>query len=142
MTDTDLMRRLRGWAISDALEAADRIEALEAELKQWRSYCALGVGRGDGDLFVYSSYEATKIAQEMCFKAEKAEALERENAKTREALTPSADTKAAYMGEFSIPLSIQDEEGNDVMLRPNVPWTTIKEIMKAICARAALGDKS
>jgi len=57
------------------------------------------------------------------------------------ALTPSAETKAAYMGEFRIPFHTVDEDGNEVMIYPNVPWTTIKEIMAAIRARAALGEE-
>lgn len=48
------------------------------------------------------------------------------------ALTPSADTKAAYIGEFQFQFPERDEEGNDVMRNINVPWTTIKEIMRAI----------
>jgi len=44
------------------------------------------------------------------------------------ALTPSAETKAAYMGEFRF---IFGE------YTPNVPWITIKEIMAAIRAYAA-----
>jgi hypothetical protein len=61
-----------------------------------------------------------------------------------EALTPSAETKAAYMGEFSfvIPQAQEDEHGEAVEVdqRVYVPWTTIKEIMAAIRARA-LTDK-
>ena len=48
----------------------------------------------------------------------------------REALTPGAETKAAYMGEFQFRL--------DDCPTVNVPWTTIKQIMAAIRARAAL----
>ena len=69
---------------------------------------------------------------------ERVKALEAENARLREALTPSGDTKAAYIGEFSMPSPIIDEHGDEVMLRPDIPWTTIKEIMAAIRARAAL----
>ena len=54
----------------------------------------------------------------------------------RAALTPSAETKAAYMGEFTIPLPDRDEDGNEVMRSINMPWTTIKEIMAAIRAYA------
>ena len=57
--------------------------------------------------------------------------------KLRAALTPSADTKAAYMGEFSIDLPDWDEDGNEVVRRVNVPWTTVKEIMAAILTHAA-----
>lgn len=67
-------------------------------------------------------------------------AAEAKVAKLVEALTPSGETKAAYMGEFSIPFPTVDEDGNEVMLRPNVPWTTIKEIMAAIRARAAIAE--
>jgi hypothetical protein len=52
------------------------------------------------------------------------------------ALTPSEDTKKAYMSEFSVPLPDWDENGDEVMRRINVPWTTIKEIMAAIRAYA------
>jgi hypothetical protein len=52
------------------------------------------------------------------------------------ALTPSGETKADYMGEFSFPDAITDEDGNEMTVRVTVPWTTIKEIMAAIHARA------
>lgn len=55
-----------------------------------------------------------------------------------EALTPSAGTKAAYMGEFSFPFPIFNPDGEEMPFTPNVPWVTIKEIMKAIADRAAL----
>lgn len=54
----------------------------------------------------------------------------------REALTPSCDTKAAYMGEFYFSLPDFDERGNEIEYRINVPWTTIKDIMAAIRTRA------
>lgn len=55
-----------------------------------------------------------------------------------EAMTPSGDTKSAYMGEFSVRLPDVDEDGNEYTRSINVPWTTIKEIMAAIKARATL----
>lgn len=59
----------------------------------------------------------------------------------REALTPSADTKAAYAGEFSFKQPMFDDDGNEVLVEFQAPWITIKEIMKAISSRAALtGD--
>ena len=64
--------------------------------------------------------------------------LRASEARMREALEPRGDTKAAYMGEFSVPLPDTDEDGNEVMRQINVPWTTIKQIMAAISARAAL----
>ena len=63
-----------------------------------------------------------------------------------EALTPSGETKAAYMGEFTIaiePHFNEDEEPDDEAEDApdpyehiTVPWTTIKEIMAAIRARS------
>jgi hypothetical protein len=53
-----------------------------------------------------------------------------ENRKLREALTPSAETKAAYIGEFKFTAYEADEAF------VTVPWTTIKEIMAAIMKRA------
>jgi hypothetical protein len=56
----------------------------------------------------------------------------------REALTPSADTKAAYLGEFKMTLVRIDECGDEYTGRVTVSWDTIKEIMAAISKRAAL----
>ena len=53
-----------------------------------------------------------------------------------EALTPSAETKAAYIGEFSFEIDEVDEDGGYVRRRVTVPWDTTKEIMKAILERA------
>lgn len=53
-----------------------------------------------------------------------------------EALTPSGDTKSAYMGEFYVRLPDLDDDGNEVVREINVPWTTIKEIMVAIRTHA------
>lgn len=54
-----------------------------------------------------------------------------------EALTPSAATKAAYIGEFSFTI---DEQGDgqmcEVSRKVDVPWTVIKQIMAAIQDRA------
>lgn len=57
-----------------------------------------------------------------------------------EALTPSADTKAAYIGEFGFNIVDRDEDGDEVYRNVRVPWDTVKEIMAAILARAALHD--
>ena len=50
----------------------------------------------------------------------------------REALTPSAATKAAYSGEFEITRTWVGSLGTDVVEKIPVPWTTIKEIMGMI----------
>lgn len=62
-------------------------------------------------------------------------ASRQEAARLREALTPSGDTKAAYMGEFSFNLHRIDEFGDEYSEKVYVPWTTIKEIMAAVAAR-------
>jgi hypothetical protein len=67
--------------------------------------------------------------------------VESENKRMREALEPSAETKAAYIGEFSIPVHLTDDDGCGIVFQANIPWTTIKEIMAAIKARAALGKE-
>lgn len=65
-----------------------------------------------------------------------------ENKRMREALTPSAETKAAYIGEFRFSvLEYVDDDGTEYESEFTVPWTTIKEIMAAIRARAALGAR-
>lgn len=53
-----------------------------------------------------------------------------------DALTPSGDTKAAYHGEFFFDIEDRDEDGEECSRRVLVPWTTVKEIMAAIRARA------
>ena len=55
----------------------------------------------------------------------------------REALDPNL-TKAAYIGEFRQRVKYRDEFGEDVVMECDVSWTTVKEIMAAIIARAAL----
>ena len=52
------------------------------------------------------------------------------NRRLVEALKPSAETKWAYIGEFTQPSIYEDDD--DVC----VVWTTVKEIMKAILTRA------
>lgn len=79
----------------------------------------------------------------------KVSALEARLAVMGEALTPSGDTKAAYIGEFGWTREIPDpewdgddgEEPDRITERLVVPWTTIKEIMAAIRARAALSQE-
>jgi hypothetical protein len=56
-----------------------------------------------------------------------------------EAITPSAETRVAYMGEFSMSIPEFDEHGKEYMRNTNIPWTTIKDIMKAISRRALEG---
>lgn len=60
-------------------------------------------------------------------------------ARLLEALTPSGATKAAYSGEFRFSfVHGVDEDGNDVSINVQVPWTTIKDVMAAIVKRATV----
>lgn len=62
--------------------------------------------------------------------------LELERDSLVEALTPSADTKAAYIGEFSWTVNNLEDDGSMDPVTHTVPWTTVKEIMAAIHKRA------
>jgi hypothetical protein len=63
-----------------------------------------------------------------------------ERERLREALTPSAETKAAYIGEFKMRLHRRDECGDEYHEDVTLSWTVIKEIMTAISNRAALSQ--
>lgn len=52
------------------------------------------------------------------------------------ALTPSADTKAAYIAEHQIEVEAMDEDGDSCTEMVTIPWTTIKDIMAMILKRA------
>ena len=54
--------------------------AREAEVANLRAEtsCTLGVGRGDGNLFVHGDFDSIKAAQDFIFRAEKAEMLLRD----------------------------------------------------------------
>lgn len=58
----------------------------------------------------------------------------------QEALTPSGDTKAAYIGEFSFRVDDRDKDGDECTRNVVVPWTTVKEIMRAIRDRAEMKE--
>lgn len=57
-----------------------------------------------------------------------------------EALTPSSDTKADYIGEFQFTVTTMELDESDEPYESQrvvtVPWVTIKEIMSAIRDRA------
>jgi hypothetical protein len=130
------------------LEGARKVgESLEARVKELES--AIKNGLEAGSLEGNASDEAIesyrnnplvhRIADTILFAVDKrvarAEAAERA---MREALTPSEGTKAAYIGEFSIPVHAFDEDGQDHRWSEMIPWTTIKDIMAKILTRAAL----
>jgi hypothetical protein len=54
------------------------------------------------------------------------------------ALTPSEETKFAYMGEVNFHHTDFDEDGNEHRIRMDVPWTSIKTLMKLIRENADL----
>ncbi len=131
-----------GWEAADlittllAQRAADaaRIRELKAERDRRTEMHECAMSERD---------DATLYADEQKARAESAEAtvatLTAQVEAMRGALTPSADTKADYIGEFSFPYCTGfDADGNEVVTQISVPWTTIKEIMAAIRARAAL----
>jgi hypothetical protein len=99
----------------------------EAEEKDVRDLVS-SFGADDG----YSGYAIVKESA--------LESAQAEIARLTTALTASAETKAAYIGEFSFTVIDRDEDGEEVPRKVLVPWTTTKEIMAAILARAALKD--
>ena len=70
-----------------------------------------------------------------------AEKAESEVKALREALTPSDATKGEYSGEFSFNIPETREYGEEFSRNVLVPWTTVKTIMAAILARAALAPR-
>lgn len=64
--------------------------------------------------------------------------LEAENKRLREALEPSAATKAAYIGEVKESIVLTDENGDETVHEFAISWTAMKEVIGLIRARAAL----
>lgn len=128
-----------GWAggkcewPSPAREDAAKIDSLEKERDGLRTAC-------DHNIAAVKKIE--EFAIEANSRAEAAEsklaAADAENARLQESLTPSGTTKADYIGEFKFYIEDTDEDGFEFRRSITVPWTTIKEIMKAILDRAAL----
>lgn len=92
----------------------------------------------------FSTLDAAKAAAQADYEArimaaiEPAPDLASENERLRAALTPSGNTKAAYIGEFSFTIEDRDEDGEEWPREITVPWATVKVIMKAIREYAAL----
>jgi hypothetical protein len=144
----------RGAANAARSDAADMLEAIAAE----RNALAARLAEVEADkrfiiderdrtfalmLARAEAAEADIDTLRACAKEEmeKREAAEAREAKLREALTPSGDTKAHYSGEFSISVyDGLDEDDAEQWRNVLVDWTTIKAIMATIRARAALQE--
>lgn len=121
---TDIVDRLQNWR-REMERSCDAMRSLGPEMEE----AALG------NAYVAEALE--DAADEILSLRARIEELER-------ALEASGETKAAYMGEFSfniIETAFDDvaEEFVEYPRKVYVPWDTIKEIMAAIRARAAIG---
>lgn len=110
-------------------EADQNAEAMEAK---WRALtphgtCACSMDSPDDVCLHHSPKLADAIAQR--------DAALSELARLKAALTPSADTKAEYIGEFKFAITGDNEDGSNIET-VTVPWTTTKEIMARILAYA------
>ena len=134
-TKAAVLEILRTPAASDTFpDMIRRVEALEGCGASLEDAYALGFeASGEGwngeyptadfrDDPVWQSYRDKNLAAELA-------AANAREAGLREALTPSGDTKAAYMGE------VKDPETKRM-----VSWTAIKMVMAMISARAALAQ--
>jgi hypothetical protein len=107
-----------------------------------KNYIEFNIYGKNGDRFAFHVQKVSggKSPHELRVEAESSlAAAEAREAGLIEALTPSGGTKGEYSGEFKF--SVHDGYGDgveDLYREVTVPWTTIKEIMKAIRARAAL----
>ena len=89
-------------------------------------------------LHTYRSFNdlGVSVSHDIC--PEAAEAI----SSLLKALTPSAETKAAYIGEFKFSIELAHPRLGSNLRSVAVPWTTIKEIMAAIKAHALNSDAS
>lgn len=140
--------------LTSLLERAERAERRAEELADGLMYVTI-----DHTGCIYTTADedrAIKLAKDNLAAAIEAERTARERAEARikeleqerdallDALTPSALTKADYIGEFQFSIEDRQEDEDGEMLETTrevtVPWTTIKEIMAAIRARAVKGE--
>jgi len=122
---------------------AELVEVLRAGVRH-----AGEAATDDGLIELFDIEGADEIMNEAADALEEADTLRAENARLREALTPSAGTKAAYIGEWHEEVELynpahEDDEDEPETISHHVPvsWTTIKSIMAAIRARAALNPE-
>jgi hypothetical protein len=93
--------------------------------------------RPNGELITEAVNALPHLLDTLDEQAARIKRLEAEVASLRGALTPSGDTKAAYIGEFQMGITLR-ARGEEEYRRVQIPWDTIKEIMAAIRERATL----
>ena len=132
-TDTAMIQKMADWRdeagpdscaaiVQDRDRLAAECERLKAMLEASRKGQPLGpiIGANtivDQELELKTLRESNRLLRAAVERWEKA-------------TTPSADTKAAYMGEFQFEQRYAKDGGGPALIV--VPWTTIKEILAAI----------
>lgn len=108
-------------------------------VEQWRAFGNAETGMAYADELdpdQHAIFEPSELAKAQA----DVERLTRQNAALVDALRPSGETKAAYIGEFSFHIPLNDDEGNEVLHKVTVPWDVTKQIMKAISARISFAQ--
>lgn len=77
-------------------------------------------------------------AQEILALCDENEKLQEENARLREALTPSKETEKAFDRSFNHPFGTRDALGQVRYRAAYIPWSSVVEIMAAIRKRAGV----
>lgn len=135
-TDEEINQRCKEW------DGFDFYSAVECALQYEKERDSLRAENERLSRAWEAKHKSEKTANDLAkIDFELAQELIAENQALREALKPSGDTKAAYIGEFKFGIDMCDEDGEEYSQSVTVPWTTVKEIMAVIQARAALkGD--
>ena len=92
----------------------------------------MGQGASHAEQIVFLEDKLSKkegIVEELM---KKIDSLEQQLAAYRAALTPSSETKAAYIGEVEFKQDYFDEDGEEQTEVILVPWTSMKEFMAII----------
>jgi hypothetical protein len=106
------------------------LDKLEALAKAGITIPHGGLWRGAMDAYRSATYPPVVLAL-----IARVRELEEDRKLLIEALTPSAETKAEYIGEFKFSQDVSDHEGGSYTQSYTVPWTAVKEIMAAILSR-------
>jgi hypothetical protein len=120
-------------------QQAAEVEALRHKLLMIVSHASGGslqdIDLSTNDISVEISRHVSRVYEEgKKTGATKAEAA---LARMREALTPSADTKAAYIGEIKERVMQFDEDGEERWVDHTISWDATKATMKMIAEHAA-----